>query len=109
VCFVYLPDVTAQIQLDGSTSSLGFNSSCWFTRGWTLQELIAPRSVEFYTSDWTHIGSKYSKVNELSRITGVDAGVLRGASPVRACSVARIMSWASKRVQPGGKTLRIAY
>jgi hypothetical protein len=98
VCFVYLPDVTAQVQPDGSTNSLDFNSSCWFTRGWTLQELIAPRSVEFYTSDWTHIGDKSSKVNELSRITGVDAGVLRGASPVWACSIARIMSWASKRV-----------
>jgi hypothetical protein len=98
VCFVYLSDVTAQVQPDGSTYSLDFNSSCWFTRGWTLQELIAPRSVEFYTSDWTHIGDKNSKVNELSRITGVDAMVLRGADPARFCSVARIMSWASKRI-----------
>jgi len=98
VCFVYLSDVTAQVQPDGSTYSPDFDSSCWFTRGWTLQELIAPRSVEFYTSDWTHIGDKRSKVNELSRITGVDEGVLRWADPVRACSVARIMSWASKRV-----------
>jgi hypothetical protein len=98
VCFVYLPDVTAQVQPDGSTYSPGFNNSCWFTRGWTLQELIAPRSMEFYTSDWTHIGNKNSNVNELSRITGVDVGVLRGADPVWACSIARIMSWASKRV-----------
>jgi hypothetical protein len=98
VCFVYLPDVTAQVQPDGSTYSLDVHNSCWFTRGWTLQELIAPPSVEFYTSDWIHIGDKSSNVNELSRITGVDTGVLRGDHPVRACSVARIMSWASKRI-----------
>ncbi|KAH8751898.1 heterokaryon incompatibility protein-domain-containing protein, partial [Hyaloscypha finlandica] len=98
VCFVYLSDVTAQVQPDGSTYSPDFDNSCWFTRGWTLQELIAPHSVEFYSSDWTHIGDKSSRVDELSRITGVDAGVLHGANPVRACSVARIMSWASKRV-----------
>jgi hypothetical protein len=51
VCFVYLPDVTAQIQPDGSFSFRDFGSSCWFTRGWTLQQLIAPRCVEFYNSE----------------------------------------------------------
>jgi len=75
-----------------------FDSSCWFTRGWTLQELIAPRSVEFYTSEWVYICDKRSKIDEISHITGVDKGILLGTSPVRASSVARIMSWASNRV-----------
>jgi hypothetical protein len=109
VCFVYLSDVTAQVEPDGSTYSLDFKKSCWFTRGWTLQELIAPGSVEFYASDWIHIGDKRSKVNELSRITGVDAGVLCGDDPVRACSVARSCHGHPKGLQPGRKTLRIAY
>ena len=97
-CFVYLSDVTAKIQPDSSYCFPNFNSSCWFTRGWTLQELIAPRSVEFYTSEWIYISDKCSKVDELSYITGVDKGVLLGTSPVQASSVAKIMSWASKRV-----------
>jgi hypothetical protein len=98
VCFVFLPDVANQVGPDGSTSFTGFDKSCWFTRGWTLQELIAPSFVEFYTSDWIYIGDKRSKADIISDITGIAAGVLLGGDPVRASSVARIMSWASKRV-----------
>jgi hypothetical protein len=72
--------------------------SCWFTRGWTLQELIAPSSVEFYTSDWIYSGDKRSKADKISDITGISVSVLLGDDPVQASSVARIMSWASKRV-----------
>ena len=98
VCFVFLPDVANQVEPDGSTCFTGFDTSCWFTRGWTLQELIAPSFVEFYTSDWIYIGDKRSKAHIISDITGIAAGVLLGDDPVRASSVARIMSWASKRV-----------
>ena len=98
VCFVYLPDVTAQILRDGSFSFRGFGSSSWFTRGWTLQELIAPHCVEFYNSEWIYVSDKLSRADKLSDITGVDEGVLLGTSPVRASSIAKIMSWASKRV-----------
>ena len=98
VCFVYLPDVSAQDLQDGSPIVTDFADSCWFTRGWTLQELIAPGNVEFYTSDWVYIGDKASKIDEVSDITGIDPGVLDGRKPVRSCSVAKIMSWASQRV-----------
>ncbi|PMD40856.1 hypothetical protein L207DRAFT_512299 [Hyaloscypha variabilis F] len=97
VCFVYLSDVSAQTAPDGSRIFPHFESSCWFTRGWTLQELIAPRNVEFYTSDWTYVGDKSSIVTTLSRTTDVDVGVLLGTESVHACSVAMIMSWASRR------------
>lgn len=30
----------------------------WFTRGWTLQELLAPRHVEFYDGNWVFRGTK---------------------------------------------------
>jgi hypothetical protein len=62
VCFVFLPDVTHQVEPDGSTCFAGFDMSCWFTRGWTLQELIAPSFVEFYTSDWIYIGDNAQKL-----------------------------------------------
>jgi hypothetical protein len=98
VCFVYLPDVSAETAPDGSTVFPHFESSCLFTRGWILQELIAPRNVEFYTSDWTYAGDKSSIVTKLSITTEVDVGVLLGTESVRACSVAMIMSWASRRM-----------
>jgi hypothetical protein len=63
-----------------------------------LQELIAPRCVEFYNSEWVCVGDKRSRADKLSDITGVDEGVLLKTSPVRASSTAKIMSWASKRV-----------
>jgi Heterokaryon incompatibility protein (HET) len=98
VCIVYLPDVTALVNPDGSKTFPDFDKSCWFERGWTLQELIAPHAVKFYTSDWVYIGDKRSYVKELSRITGVDTGVLLRTDQMPVSSVATIMSWASRRV-----------
>jgi hypothetical protein len=60
VCYAYLEDVTSG--LANFQSSLHditlFTASRRFTRGWTLQELIAPRTVEFYTAEWLEIGHK---------------------------------------------------
>ncbi|KAN0095216.1 hypothetical protein V8E51_015927 [Hyaloscypha variabilis] len=97
VCFVYLSDVSAKPEPDSSTGFRHFKSSCWFKRGWTLQELIAPPNVEFYTSDWTYVGVKSSIAYTLKRITSIDVDVLLGTKSARACSVAMIMSWASGR------------
>jgi hypothetical protein len=68
----------------------------WFTRGWTLQELIAPKVVEFYSSDWQKIATKEEICGLLSSITGIDEVILRGAD-LADVSVARRMSWASGR------------
>jgi hypothetical protein len=73
-----------------------FENSRWFTRGWTLQELIAPPMVEFYAQDWTEIGTKFSLRRIISRITGIDMRVLEGADP-STCHVAERMSWAANR------------
>lgn len=67
------------------------------TRGWTLQELLAPTSVRFFAEDWKFIGTKDFLSDLLSRITGIDAATLKGR-PVREESIAKRMSWASKRV-----------
>lgn len=73
-----------------------FENSRWFTRGWTLQELIAPPLVEFYAHDWQEIGTKYSLRNVISKVTGIDIRVLEGADP-STCHVAERMSWAANR------------
>lgn len=69
----------------------------WFTRGWTLQELVAPKKVVFYIKGWNFVGNKASMVEKLARITGIDEETLAGGS-LEAVSVARRMSWAAKRV-----------
>ncbi|KAG4427935.1 hypothetical protein IFR05_016582, partial [Cadophora sp. M221] len=91
ICYVYLENYKSR---GGTTSEL---SSCkWFKRGWTLQELIAPSSVEFYDSKWNSFGTKISLCLQLADITGIDPLVLRGADPTRQ-TVAERMSWASRR------------
>jgi Heterokaryon incompatibility protein (HET) len=96
VCYAYLSDVhedNANIeQKDGS-----FARSRWFTRGWTLQELIAPISLIFFNSSWIVIGRKCDLSQALSEITNIDYQSLCG-QPVSQVSVANRMSWASKRV-----------
>lgn len=86
VCFVYLADVPR----------FRLTDSQWFERGWTLQELIAPKYVEFYTSDWMEIGTKLSLEDIISSATGVPVDVLRGGSP-RDYTAAERLSWAAGR------------
>ncbi|KAI0413934.1 HET-domain-containing protein [Xylaria grammica] len=68
----------------------------WFSRGWTLQELIAPKHVEFYDRDWKYFGSKMQLAHILSWATGIDSGVLKGDS-LDEVLVGRRMSWAANR------------
>ncbi|KAI1826806.1 HET-domain-containing protein [Xylaria intraflava] len=68
----------------------------WFSRGWTLQELIAPKHVEFYDRRWDCFGSKMQLAAILAWITGVDPGVLEGV-PLDQVLVGRRMSWAANR------------
>lgn len=72
VCFAYLADVD-----DGYADLNGgrFNQIQWWTRGWTLQELLAPRNLTFFSATWTRIGHKKQKVMDLaiSEITGINA------------------------------------
>ncbi|KAI1204191.1 HET-domain-containing protein [Annulohypoxylon truncatum] len=74
----------------------GLGNCKWFSRGWTLQELIAPSRINFYDKEWNYFGSKLELAPVLSWITGVDTGVLRGR-PLDEVLVGRRMSWASTR------------
>ena len=92
-CYVYLSDVNST-SLDWKRE---FRDSRWHTRGWTLQELIAPEIVEFLFNDWSVIGSKSTLSPLLEDITGIDADVLTSKIPLSAVSVACRMSWAASR------------
>jgi hypothetical protein len=70
----------------------------WWTRGWTLQELIAPATVDFYDKDWKVLGIRRSLEDKIAFITGIDIRILRGDDP-SSCSVAQRMSWAAYRVR----------
>ncbi|KAE9976979.1 hypothetical protein EG328_002306 [Venturia inaequalis] len=87
VCYAYLSDV----QIIDS-----FSSSRWFTRGWTLQETIAPDCLEFYSKDWHALGTKRSLHLSISAITGIPEAVLSGVSH-DSFPVAQKMSWAANR------------
>jgi hypothetical protein len=73
--------------------------SKWWTRGWTLQELIAPKTVKFFANGkngWLEIGDKRSLLDMTASRTGIDRGILCGLHPGK-CSIAMRMSWVSER------------
>lgn len=88
VCIAYLQDVTSSAQIKESE---------WFNRGWTLQELIAPKTVHFYDRSWNHLGDKASLSNILVNRTGIPTDVLKNTKLPQAYSIAQRMSWAAKR------------
>ncbi|KAK4442350.1 heterokaryon incompatibility protein-domain-containing protein [Podospora aff. communis PSN243] len=90
LCFAYLSDVIS----DNPEQTLAH--SRWFTRGWTLQELIAPSIIVFLDHTWSEIGTKASLQRTLSYITGIPGKVLLDSDPSTA-SIAQRMSWASTR------------
>ncbi|KAH7311606.1 heterokaryon incompatibility protein-domain-containing protein [Stachybotrys elegans] len=93
-CYAYLPDVPEDDDPWSAESTLP--KSSWFTRGWTLQELIAPRNIVFYGEGWHRIGDKKDLQDQLERITKIDKHILQGG-PLSKVSVAKRMSWAAHR------------
>jgi hypothetical protein len=79
VCYAYLEDVDVSHDPDplhrdaklNANSRSQFKSSRWFTRGWTLQELIAPAIVIFYSSHWSKIGTRDTLRRDISACTGI--------------------------------------
>jgi hypothetical protein len=95
VCIVYLVDY-AQDEESGVVFDR-FKRCRWFTRGWALQELIFPKFVEFYDSEWQHIGNKLDLMSQIREITKIDQRVLVDAAVLPSICVARKMSWAANR------------
>lgn len=86
ICYAYLSDVEA------GRHDEQFSKSKWFTRGWTLQELLAPSHVVFYDSTWNEIGTKSYLKDEITLITGISS-----LFDIDKACVAEKMSWASRR------------
>ncbi|KAG8530652.1 uncharacterized protein KY384_004007 [Bacidia gigantensis] len=97
-CYAFLADVDHDRSRKGQVGLDEFGSARWFQRGWTLQELIAPQDISFYDRNWQEIGDKTSLRGRISRITGIDESVLKKDVSHQIISVAKRMSWASRRV-----------
>ncbi|KAH7408302.1 kinesin light chain 1 [Phaeosphaeria sp. MPI-PUGE-AT-0046c] len=100
-CYVYLSDVFVPEEVAAAeafqiTWREAFRRSRWFTRGWTLQELIAPPSVEFFSKNGKRLGSKISLEQEIHEITKIATEALRGQN-LAGFSVEERMSWAAHR------------
>jgi Heterokaryon incompatibility protein (HET) len=97
VCYVYLSDVHCTTDGNRSPTMSGFDTSKWFTRGWTLQELLAPAHVEFLDCEWKTFGTKETMAEKISAITGIRQEHLVHGVNLHSICVAEKMSWASNR------------
>ncbi|CZR70205.1 uncharacterized protein PAC_20106 [Phialocephala subalpina] len=94
ICYAYLSDVNSSE--DPSKNRSSFRESRWFTRGWTLQELLAPKELVFLGSDWVEIGTKRSLCDTVSDITRISKKALQECRWSE-YSAAQKMSWAAGR------------
>jgi hypothetical protein len=84
-CYVLLSDVLHGKPKSESSENMGaswvpaFEKFKWFTRGWTPQELIAPKSVEFSSRDWRRLGDKSSLEKYIFKTTSIPPRALQGA------------------------------
>jgi hypothetical protein len=100
-CYVYLSDVSARKRkfedmVNEFTWKPAFRSSRWFTRGWTLQELLAPSIVEFFSQEWERLGDKTSLKSLIHKITGIPHEVFNGV-PLSQFSVNERLRWKGDR------------
>ena len=95
VCYTYLADVPPRE--DHRDKESAFRRCKWFTRGWTLQELIAPAQMEFLSQDWTPIGSKLDLIDLVESITKINYKALLHLESLDKFSVAHRLSWAVDR------------
>jgi hypothetical protein len=97
ICYAYLSDLPPSSSLETALEECR-----WFKRGWTLQELIAPKEIYFFDEEWNCIGSKRDLAEHLSRIAGISTSILQHEQRLSSVAVAQRLSWAAKR-----KTTRI--
>lgn len=114
-CYVYLSDVSIEGHLSSTenngtvaagtdthsaTSSqtwlTDFSNSRYWSRGWTLQELLAPKQVDFYSKERQFLGDKRALQRQISRITEIPGIALTG-SPLRAFGIQDRFRWAARR------------
>ncbi|KAL6696350.1 hypothetical protein J3F84DRAFT_408181 [Trichoderma pleuroticola] len=114
ICYAFLSDVPSDDNFRQKGSK--FQRSRWFQRGWTLQELLAPKTMRFYgaispsdshsgqaaagthlVQEWRLLGNKGSMSTTIASITGIPGHYLLGIAALHTASVAQRMSWAAHR------------
>ena len=93
-CYVYLQDVSGNSSDD--CFAIAFCNSRWMTRGWTLQELLAPFSVGFFSVEEKLLGNKDSLRDLLSRAMTIPVTALTSLTPTRFSRHER-MRWVQRR------------
>lgn len=112
-CYAYLSDVpddserpfleelahrsSRTFEHDRQIGKTAFAKSGWWSRSWTLQELLAPPTVFFFAENWTFLGTRGDLASVIHTITHIDTAVLLGLNEPKHCCVARRMSWAARR------------
>jgi hypothetical protein len=91
-CYVYLSDVP-----DSSPNERMIRSSRWFRRGWTLQELLAPKVVEFFAADNSRLGDRLSLETTIHSVSGIAIEALRGR-PLPEFGIEERFRWAANRI-----------
>jgi hypothetical protein len=102
ICYAYLSDFTldlASVSLQQALVEVHFRECRWFTRGWCLQELLAPRHLQFFNQQWQEIGTKSMLSRLISDITGVPEAILVTPSKkeIQDFPIAARISWIAKR------------
>ena len=95
ICYVILSDVPRALAFRKKDPL--FNRSRWFTRGWTLQELLAPAKLRFFSVEWQAIGRKQDLAQRISAVTGISPDILQDERDLQTLSIAHRMSWAASR------------
>lgn len=99
-CYVFLDDFSGMLMTEDEQleeEAADFEDCRWFTRGWTLQELLAPTAVLFFNSKRTIIGTRVELLDWISRASRIQPQYLTGEAMIAEASVAQRMSWASNR------------
>jgi hypothetical protein len=96
-CYVYLSDISSpHIDTNDKPWEPDFRRSRWFTRGWTLQELLAPASVEFFSRERRRLGDKSSLRQQIQEITNIPQSALEG-NPLSYFGVKERLQWVEHR------------
>lgn len=93
-CIVYLADVPST---PGDERQERFRKSKWFTRGWTLQELLAPQHMIFFDQAWKPIGTRDELADEIHLRTGINRQFFGDLKMIQQASAATRLSWAAER------------
>ncbi|KAK7962096.1 HET-domain-containing protein [Apiospora aurea] len=93
-CYVYLKDTDLDLM---PPSKVEIGQDEWFERAWTLQELVAPKTIKFYDKNWRYIGDKHGLKQQIHERTGISIKLLGNEARLEDFSIAERMSWAAGR------------